>query len=371
MPLSGGGSFVNLLAKNNALRRPVPTLTTGRNDIEDPAFAMLLLVIASHRRMTYAQLSPFIEWAKLRTGGAYLNLPFLGDLLFTARLRAQRFVNPFAAEFFAQRILGKLGIPTAETQIVASREARSLAGDKWVLKFASRNRHLHAVNVEDLKNMFDLDGYCLASAVVPNAATVDYVRRKLLPNDTAEGLAAVIVRICNDLGRQYQKFAEFAEKILGKQYVAADDLYQNFLPSAAELANIREAIWWRGRQYLKLCAARVFLATSSPHAANVLVTRDGNLISIDHSTMKLEASGADLPTFFQHVNRNSTVFDLLGKIAALTEDDVCGVVDSIPKHPACGSTEELIPYFCDRLKLWKRLFAGESAPDRAVASSAV
>jgi len=108
--------------------------------------------------------------------------------------------------------------------------------------------------------------------------------------------------------------------------------------------------------YLRICAARVFIGCSAPHFGNVLVTKKGELISIDHARGFFE-KGDDLRELFYFVNRRSEAFKVLAGVNGLTEKDICESVAEVPHHPACGSTAGFADYYCKRLNLWKELHA--------------
>jgi len=150
--------------------------------------------------------------------------------------------------------------------------------------------------------------------------------------------------------------AEFAN-LIGKSCESADMLYGSFNPTEVELRAIEKEIALDSEQYLRICAARIFLGCSAPHYANVLVTRRSELISIDHVAAALE-SGDDLGMLFKFVKRDSLAFHILGEISALTADDIRAAVSEIPKHRACGSISGLTEYFLRRLELWKALHSG-------------
>jgi hypothetical protein len=117
-----------------------------------------------------------------------------------------------------------------------------------------------------------------------------------------------------------------------------------------------------GKKYLTVCTARVFLACRcTPHFGNILTTKKGELISIDHVHAYFE-SGKSLQKLFGFIDRDSELFKILGGVAGLTEGDIRAAVDEIPKHSACGSTAVLGDYFVKRLQLWKELYARHQYP---------
>jgi hypothetical protein len=237
----------------------------------------------------------------------------------TSERHPQAQTNPFAAEFFAQAILRRLGIRTADARICSAQEARELPGD-FVVKFAKEQpaQVLHwnpdAVPI----------GWCLASRLVPGAASLGYLARKIV----------------NSHGGKSDR---------------SDKFFGEFRPTATEIEKIKSAITPDGVQYLAICAARAFFGTGcTPHFGNVLVTRDGQLVSIDHCEMNFGAF-EDLRALFRYIERGDV--EHFTKVAALTEDEVRAAVAEIPKHPACGSVDGLAEYFTRRLELWKSLYS--------------
>jgi hypothetical protein len=62
-----------------------------------------------------------------------------------------------------------------------------------------------------------------------------------------------------------------------------------------------------GKSYLTICAARVFIGCSAPHFGNVLVTKAGELVSIDHCRGYFE-KGDDLRELFYFVSGSFLLF---------------------------------------------------------------
>jgi hypothetical protein len=227
-------------------------------------------------------------------------------------------MNPFAAEFFSQEVLRRLEIRTVEARICSAEEARELRST-FVVKF-SREELAQILRWEPDANP---SGCCLVSRLVPDAASMDFVARTILKTR--------------------------AEKVCD-----ADRLYVGFRPTATEIERIKSAMSFEGAEFLHICAARAFLGTGcTPHGGNVLVTRDAQLISIDHCQVLL-GNGEDLRVLFRHVVRED-VDQILGRIAVLTEEDIRAGVAAIPKHEACGSTDGLADHFIKRLKLFREL----------------
>ena len=168
-------------------------------------------------------------------------------------------------------------------------------------------------------------------------------------------------------GKVRASFDELFAKIIGKTCPPADQLFARFDPSPEELKVIESSVSVVGRAYLKILATRIFLGVSSGHFSNVLVKKDGELVSLDHVSGKFEP-GDDLEMLFRFVSNDSLVFEVLCEIAKLTEGDIRAAVAGIPKHEACGSTDGLADYFVGRLKLFQKLC---SAPQPKGAAEAV
>jgi hypothetical protein len=235
-------------------------------------------------------------------------------------------MNPFASEFFGQSILRRIGIRTVEhTSIYSEKEASELPGD-FVVKFAKEGLPF---NLKWRPGEVPA-GDCLASRIVPHAASLSYVARHILK--TREG---------SDLSDKFY---------LG---------FQTGLTSV-QVEAIRRAMDFDKAPYLTIAAVRLFLGSGcTPHLGNILITRRAELISIDHIHSYFE-DGEDLRKVFGFVNRDPKLLEILGRVARLTENDIRASVQEIPKHPACGSIPGLAEYFCKRLGLWKELLAGRA-----------
>jgi len=232
-------------------------------------------------------------------------------------------VNPFVSEFLAQSILRRIGIHTVEHTIICTeKEARELTRD-FVVKCARPGLP------------FDLKwhpgevptGICLASRIVPNAASLGYAARQVLK-----------VRNGND---------------------PSDKFYLGFKKglTSDEIESIRRAMDFDETPYLRIAAARLFLGSGcTPHLGNILITQKAALISIDHVHSYLE-NGEDLRLVFSSVNRDSRLLEVLGRVARLTENDIRASVEEVPRHAVCGQMSGIAEYFCKRLQLWKRLLA--------------
>jgi hypothetical protein len=244
------------------------------------------------------------------------------------RYRSYERLNPFAAEYFAQGVLRRLGIGTASEQFICTAEqACALSGD-FVVKFdpngCTRNLSWNPGTIPT--------GWCLASRLVPDAASLFFVARRLSKTHPGRG--------------GHDDRDEHAGRF-----------YANFNPTPAEIEQMKLAMATDGVQYLSIAAARVFLgSTCTPHFGNILVTKSGKLISIDHTNAEF-GDGEELKQMFHFIDRDSELCKILGGVASLTEDDILASAAKIPRHPACGSTGKLHDYFCQRLRLWKELYA--------------
>jgi hypothetical protein len=236
-------------------------------------------------------------------------------------------MNPFVSEFLGQSILRRIGIRTVEHIMICSdSEARRLSTD-YVVKFAKDG---FPFNLKWRPGEVPL-GNCLASRIVTDAASLGYVARHVLK-----------IRNGSD---------------------PADKFYFGFQAglTSIQIELIRQAMNFDETPYLRIAAARVFLGSGcTTHLGNILTTRQGELISIDHVHSYFE-DGEDLRMVFGFVNRDPKLLEVLGRIASLTEDDIRASVAEIPKHPACGSVVGLADYFCTRLRLWKELYSSQAA----------
>jgi hypothetical protein len=240
------------------------------------------------------------------------------------RYQSRDRINPFVAEFLAQAVMRRLGIRTASELFICTAEQAGALSDDFVVKF-DRNGRARTLSWNPGATP---TGWCLVSKVVRDAASLIFVTRMINKSYPA---------------RHHD--------------VRADKFYAEFNPSPAEIDRIKLAMALDGVQYLSIAIARVFLGcTCTPHFGNILVTKAGELISIDHTNAEFE-DGEELRQMFHFIDRDSKLFKILGGVASLTEGDIRASVDEIPKHPACGSTALLGDYFVKRLRLWKELHA--------------
>jgi len=240
-----------------------------------------------------------------------------------ARKRSGAPLNPFVSELFSEAVLRRLGIRTAESFLCGTNEVYKFT-DGFVVKFAKDNQ---PHNMKWDPNAIP-DRTCLVSKLVPNAASVSFVARKVL-------------------------------KTHADKREPADRFYVNFDPSPKEIETVRGAISAEGAPYLGICAARAFLGDAcTSHFGNVLVTKQGELVSIDHAHVHFR-TGEDVRSLFDFVDYDSELFRVLGRIAALRYEDIRECLAEIPKNHVCGSTAGIENYFCTRLKLWKTLYAAK------------
>jgi hypothetical protein len=327
--------------------------------VEDSAHAIFTIIAASAAatgklRKGYTQ--HFQPWYHARVLAEFR--PNSTDpLIQTMRLR--KTINPFALEFFAQGILRRLGIRTVEQSICNGREARALPAN-FVVKVAEDSHDLKwnpnghnarniAWNPASVRN-----GWCLVSKLEPDAASLDFVARKLI---TSQSVRTQMLRESAALHAQKDQTLEaLTAQALGKTCVPADKFFADFKPTDPEIELIKSAMALYGKKYLTICAARIFIGCSSPHFGNVLVTNKGELISIDHASGYFESKD-HLKELFYFIDRSSDVFKVLDGINSLTEKDIREAVSEIPSHSACSSTAGLADYFCKRLRAWKELHA--------------
>ncbi len=241
------------------------------------------------------------------------------------RYRSRDRINPFAAEFLAQGVMRRLGIGTASEQFICTAEQARALSDDFVVKF-DRNGWTRNLSWNPGATP---TGWCLASRVVRDAASLIFVACKIVRSHP------------------------------GKNHDArANKFYAEFNPGPAEIERIKLAMALDGVQYLSIASARVFLGcTCTPHFGNILVTKAGKLISIDHTNAEFE-DGEELKQMFHFIDRDSELFRILGGVASLTEVDIRAAVDEIPKHVACGCTTGLADYFSRRLRLWQSRYSG-------------
>src|SRR5580704_12532406 len=118
-----------------------------------------------------------------------------------------------------------------------------------------------------------------------------------------------------------RSWEELIAKTLGKTCEPADKFFADFKPTESEIEVIKQSMALDGMPYLRICAARVFIGCSSPHFGNVLVTKKGELISIDHASGYFESED-HLKELFYFVDRKAEAFKALDDVARLTESDI-------------------------------------------------
>jgi hypothetical protein len=326
--------------------------------VEDSAHAIFTIIAASAAatgKLRKGYVSHFQPWYHARVLCEFR--PNSTDpLIQTMRLR--KTINPFALEFFAQGILRRLGIRSVKQTICSGREAQLLPAN-FVVKVAGNSNDLKwNPNPQNARKIpWDVDavrnGWCLVSELVPDAASLDYIARKIITNHSVR---TQMLRESAALHAQKDQTLEaLTAKALGKTCAPADKFFADFKPTDPEIELIKSAMALDGKNYLTICAARIFIGCSAPHFGNVLVTKKGELITIDHASGYFESED-HLRELFYFVDRRSEVFKVLDGINSLTEKDICEAVSEIPRHSACGSTS-LADYFCKRLRTWKELYA--------------
>ena len=268
---------------------------------EDSAHATYTLVVfsnAANGRLRRGFSAHFVPWCNARALSQipkdYTSAKNSGDPLIQS-MRLRKPMNPFVAEFFAQGILRRLGIGTAEQVFCSGKEARAL-GEDYAVKFAGHQPAQSLTwNPESVRR-----GWCLASKLVPDAASLDYISRSLI---TSQDARSQILRQCAiGHAEKDQGYDELIARTLGKTCIPADKFFINFKPTKSELLLIAAAMALDGEKYLRVCAGRVFLGCSAPHFGNVLATKTGQLISIDHCRGYFE-NGQDLRELFYFVDR--------------------------------------------------------------------
>lgn len=321
---------------------------------EDTGLSILILVEAS-RCHRYLEL---VFWVKnrLRLLSPDLRRAYARSLGFSLSPPQK---NTFESEFIAQAIMRRLGVRTAPARICTIKEARNLPAN-YIVKGITSAGNLKWVPGFPEKHVSE---FALVSEVVPNAASVDFVRRKLLPGRSVPPRFSLMHDLSTGIvGDKTALDMEFA-KLIGKSCESADTLHSSFNLTELELQAIERVIALDSEQYLRICAARVFLGCSAPHYANVLVTRDARLVSIDHVAAAFE-NGDDLRMLFKFTKRDSLAFRILGEVTALTADDIRAAVSEVPKHRACGSVDA--EYYVRRLQLWKSLHSGRKEPSASI-----
>jgi hypothetical protein len=271
--------------------------------IEDSAHAIFTIISASNAatgKLRKGYSSHFSHWYGARVLCEFR--PNSTDPLIQS-MRQRKSMNPFALEFFAQGILRRLGIRTVEQQICSGKEARVLPPD-FIVKVAGEEPAQNLTwNPASVRN-----GWCLVSRLVPDTASLDYISRKLI---TSHSVRTQMLRESGAIHASKDRtIEELIAKTLGKTCEPADKFFADFKPTESEIQLIKSAMALDGLPYLRICAAHVFIGCSSPHFGNVLVTKAGELISLDHARGYFE-KGDDLRELFYFVDRRSEAFKVL------------------------------------------------------------
>jgi hypothetical protein len=355
-----------------------------KDTIEDESIAVLLLIAASGS-LTQTTWRNFRPWFLQRFGvptGEKLFAALRLSILFGPDVSRgfvsspdRRPVNPFLSALFAEQILPRLAVRTAVSTIMEREPAQSLSATH-IVKSGAPGKRLKWVSTAPPEGLYarlnawaasPQGQYALVSDVIPDAASIDFIRRIVLSLNEEFDVRDVFSLEFEDLSPDDVSLTIRGSRVwrlvgeVSKSCGLADKLFETFRPTENELARIRREMWWDSEQYLRIHAARVFLGLTSAHFSNVLVTRHAQLVSIDHDTAFFE-NGEDVEALFRFVQRGSEVRKMLDRVAELTEADIRASIAATPKHPACGSADELQEfeqYFVRRLGLWKRV-AGRS-----------
>lgn len=358
--MGGFEQFGNLLQKNNALQTMV----------EDSGLGIAILVAAApvngeaSATFNASWDADFKPWLQRRLC-CKLPIENMCALVRESRELACCFLepnnrtnfNPFACEYFAQSIMRRLGIATAPARISTVNQARELPPSDIVKVVAPGSFRLRWLPNGDLGFGTAFE-FCLVSSALPNAASLDFAFRKWLRDSRSE-MESGLRGFSNLVIGNHERFLQQVAAAVAKGCIDADYLYSEIHPTEKEIAMMERAAKWNGAQYLKICAARVFLGCSAAHFGNVLITTDAQLVSIDHESIGIEA-GDDLKMLFRFTDRNSLSFRMLHEVAALTEEDIHTAISEIPAHSACGQTSEMEKYSVGRLRLFKSLCCGET-----------
>src|SRR5579862_2011682 len=257
---AGLGTFANLMANNSS----TPT------KVEDEALSILAIVMASHwsgalnsGNGATSQFSEadfifkFLPWVmeRLRAPGVYY---------MQAQKKTCGKMNPFLMEFFARALLRSLGIRTATARICDVAEARKL-GPQSIVKVLNLKPILGLRWVPSMAAPGIVrTQHCLVSEILPGAATLSYISRHFVGDDgrpfsSFESFGTAFHKIFVRAANEHIKSEIEIARGLGKECPTADKLYADFKPTPSELSAIRNAAAWNGEQYLRICAASVFL----------------------------------------------------------------------------------------------------------------
>ena len=171
---------------------------------EDSVHAIFLLLLASYQRTaTKPNLDDFMVWFGNRVKVSIEQSQ--GALQGKTNPAWRREINPFAIEFFSQEILDWCGISTAPAIICSREQARAL-GPEFVLKTSFD--HSYAVPKYVGRDVFETVAasilgvhplvfqgarqyamersgrWVLAVRIIPDAASMDFISRKLLRRAT-------------------------------------------------------------------------------------------------------------------------------------------------------------------------------------------
>src|ERR1700693_137100 len=199
--------------------------------IEDSAHAVFTIIAASNGaagKVRKGFNSHFSPWYHARI--LCMARPDSTDPLMQS-MRLRRAINPFAVEFFAQGVLRRLGIRTAEQTICSGKEARMLPPD-FIVKVAGEEPAQNLTwNPASVRN-----GWCLVSRLVPDAVSLDFISRKLI---TSHSVRTQMLRESAAIHADKDRaFEALIAKTLGKTCAPADKFFADFKPTESEIEAI-------------------------------------------------------------------------------------------------------------------------------------
>ncbi len=341
------------------------SIEAAQKEIEDFRWALLLLAAGS-RRETQEKLEPsLLHWAI--QGSAETAESVLKSL--TARS-----MESLVSELVGHRLMRVLQIPTApDVRIVGRSELSSYRKDEWLVKGVTGLRRMTLMRMEVALNALSSPAFLVVKKI-PRAIPVSLVRsfyhitsepwriepmedvsafqwddlvKEIGGGDAVRGVATA----CDNI----TKIMFFGKPELPEAPIS---FYSDFRPSLLDWPTIREATKWDSDQALVIHAARFFLACSSAHASNLLVDPEGKLYVIDFEFCTL-TDGSEIELLFNSVKHGTRAFRALAGVAQLTEKQVAELFEDLPRVAwPLGSEAKTAEHYCERLRLWKRLYAG-------------
>lgn len=266
-------------------------------------------------------------------------------------------LHPVVGEIVGQRLMKLLGIGAAPEVKVVTR-ADTDARPRTIFKEVRRT------GVRIPWGLRPVTDSALAIEKIPHAVPISYLRTNygisaepwnFRLSEAGEGLLSLF-------GRVPVPEVLFRGKA---DITAASEFYSDFsLPE--DLSAIKAAIAWNSPASLSLHAARLFLATTTAHASNILVDARGKLYSIDHETCA-RTDGEELVQLFENILPDTAAFESLRNVARLSEKQVGSLFDGFEREASANwfhwpmvTQKKTAEHFINRLRLWKRLFAAES-----------